>query len=206
MGFWSVPRIWGGETAFLVAGGPSLQHIDLAALAGRNVVAVNDSYLLCPWAPVLYFCDRRWFDWHEKRSEFRAFRGIKVTLDEDVLRRRDDIRGVKNTGTTGLERQPWGVRTGRNSGYQAINLAVHFGARRIVLLGYDMRVVDGRTHWHHGHPVEARPTLYESCMLPNFPTLVEPLAELGVEVVNATPGSALTTFPAVDLGDILADH
>jgi hypothetical protein len=176
--FWTVPRLWDGETAYLVAGGPSLREMDLRPLEGRKVVAINDSYQLCPWAPVLYFCDRRWLDWHENRPAFPAFRGIKVTLDEDVLRRRDDIKGVKNTGTTGLELRPWGVRTGRNSGYQAINLAVHFGVKRIVLLGYDMRVVNGRTHWHDGHPVETRPTLYETCMLPSFPTLVEPLRRL----------------------------
>ena len=110
---------------------------------------------------------------------------------------------VKNTGRDGLETKPTGIRTGRNSGYQAINLAVHLGAKRIVLLGYDMRFQGKKSHWHGGHPVEIRDTVFENSMLPCFPSLVKPLAKLGVEVLNATPGSALTVFPMVELENVI---
>ncbi len=203
--FWSVPRLWDGATIVCLGGGPSLTRAQVDCCRGRaRVIAINDSYRLAPWAEVLYFCDRRWFEWHEAQAEFRAFKGIKVTLDEQVLKAHPEIRGVKNTGRDGLESETNGVRTGRNSGYQAINLAVHLGARRIVLLGYDMRIVGGRTHWHRGHPVEIRQTVFAHSMLPCFPSLVEPLRQRGVAVLNATPGSALTVFPMVALEQALA--
>ncbi len=44
---------------------------------------------------------------------------------------------------------------------------------------------------------------YANDMLPNFPTLIEPLKARGVEVVNCTPGSALTCFPMGKIEDLL---
>jgi len=40
-------------------------------------------------------------------------------------------------------------------------------------------------------------------MLPKFPTIVEPLRGAGVEVLNATPGSALTCWPMESLEKLL---
>jgi hypothetical protein len=118
------------------------------------------------------------------------------------------IPGVKTlrlTGATGLEDDPGRLRHGSNSGYQAINLAYHFGAKRIVLLGMDMHT-DGHCHWRK-RTVETTPgdfnqTLRQT-MLPKFNSLVEPLREVGVEVFNATPGSALTCWPLCTLEEFL---
>lgn len=203
--FWLFPRLWPGETVVCLGGGPSLTREQVEYCRERaRVIAINDAYLLAPWADLLYFCDRRWFEWHADRPELKAFKGIKVTLDEHVLKNHPEIRGVKNTGRHGLETECPGVRTGRNSGYQVINLAVHLGVKRIVLLGYDMRVVEGRTHWHAGHPVPQRENIYEASMLPCFETLVAPLRAAGVAVLNATPESALTVFPMLPLEEALA--
>jgi hypothetical protein len=55
--------VWAGETAVLVASGPSLCPSDVDRVRGRaRVIAVNDGYRLAPWADVLYACDRRWVD------------------------------------------------------------------------------------------------------------------------------------------------
>ena len=50
---------------------------------------------------------------------------------------------------------------------------------------------------------KAKPTIFGTTFLPWFETLSEQLDELGVEVVNATPGSALTAFPMTSLKDAL---
>jgi hypothetical protein len=93
--------------------------------------------------------------------------------------------------------------TGRNGGYQAMNLAVHFGAKRQLLVGFDMRAREGKSHWFGDHPTKSGPDIYANVMLPAFPTIVEPLKVLGVEVINCTPGSALTCFPMMSLEDAL---
>lgn len=106
------------------------------------------------------------------------------------------VHMLRNGGPDKLSIDNSTVCTGRNSGYQTINLAVLAGARRIVLFGYDGRVgAGGRTHFHDGHPDKTHGGLYAQ----NFRSMVEPLAKLGVEIVNCSPGSAIDAFPRVPL-------
>jgi hypothetical protein len=116
-----------------------------------------------------------------------------------------DVQVLRNTGPLGLEREPTGLRTGRNSGYQAVNLAVHLGASRILLLGFDMSpTAEGQQHWHAPHP-DHTPSPYEYPQwLAAWPSLVEPLAAAGVTVINCSRRTVLTTFPCAPLADELA--
>jgi hypothetical protein len=215
---WLVPPLWPGETVAILAGGPSLMpaQVDACKLARRSlgegggkarVIAINDAYRLAPWADLLYFCDSRWWEWHKERPEFRAFGGIKVTLSEDVAAKDGSIRWLRNSGVEGFDDKRDCLRNGRNSGYQALHLAAHLGARRIVLLGYDMRLAaDGREHWFGAHPghnplKQATLDLMNKC----FTSLVDPLLARGIEVVNATPSSALDVFPKRALAESLFD-
>jgi hypothetical protein len=103
----------------------------------------------------------------------------------------------------GLCLQPDGVRTGRNSGYQAINVAVHLGASRIVLLGYDMSVDHAakKSHFFGDHPKVTHPSPYHS-FLRAFATMVKPLSAVGVEVINCTRRTYLKTFPQRSLEEV----
>jgi hypothetical protein len=170
------------------------------------VIAINDAWRMAPWADVLYGCDWRWWLKHRGAPDFA---GIKVTLSNSVghLDAYPDIKVLENTGTEGFEHRPSGIRTGRNGGYQAINLAVHLGARRILLLGYDMKAgADGRLHFFGDHEDwPTRPGIFEGVFLPQFSALVQPLQDKGIEVVNCTPGSALVVFHVKQLEDALAD-
>lgn len=95
------------------------------------------------------------------------------------------------------------VRDGRSSGHKAVGLAIALSAKRIVLLGFDMRVVDGRSHFHDAY--QARdPALYEQSFIPAFRGWNEQAKAAGVEVLNATPNSALEEFSRVDLDEVLA--
>ena len=157
---WRVPPLWRGETVFCVASGPSSGRLDLSRLEGRRVIAINDNYLRCPFAGLLYFCDWKWWRWHHDRPAFQAFAGIKASLDERVTQADPAIRWLRNgdsgesgsAGRAGLCNEPDRLKTGRNSGYQALNLAVHLGAKTVVLIGYDMKVgPSGEEHWFGQH-------------------------------------------------------
>lgn len=89
---------------------------------------------------------------------------------------------------------------GGNGGFHALNLALQFGARRVVLVGYDMRV-DFGVHWHGKHPkgmnnpsavntARWRQVLDAQALL---------LRRLGVSVINASPVSALEAYPKMTL-------
>ncbi len=199
---------WSGAVVALLGGGPSLSAAQVERCRGKaRVVAINNAVQLAPWADLLYFCDRRWFEWH--KETVKNFQGEKVTLENRELEaelpglvclRRE---GGEDGPIEGMGSTPDAVCTGRNGGYQALQLAAHRGARRVILLGFDMKpAADGRVHWHAEHPVPTDPHLPGS-FAAHFRSLVKPLARLGVEVLNATPGSALDVFPRVELEEAL---
>ena len=189
-----MPRLWPESLIVCLGTGPSLTRADVARVQGQRVIAINNAYQVAPWADVLYACDAKWWRWHHGAP---GFVGRKYTLAPG-LRDYPEVAAVTNTGTLGLETDPRGLRTGHNSGYQAINLAVHLGARTIVLLGYDMQ----GDHYFGRHPDGTKPP-FNRC-LAAFETLVDPLAALGVTVINCTRRTALTTFPQRRLEEALS--
>jgi hypothetical protein len=190
------------DTFVLIGGGPSLTLDDVASVRGRaRVIAINDAYLLAPWAEILYAADRTWIDAHHGVPDFQ---GLKYSIDSHDTVSRPDWTVLKNTGPLGLELDPAGLRAGLNSGYQAINLAVHFGAKQIVLLGYDLSPDESREHWFPDPP-DRQPSPY-SQMREAFTSIVEPLAALGVSVVNCSRRTALTVFQRASLADALVER
>lgn len=210
--YWAVPREWAGQTACILGGGPSLTQAQVDYCRGRaRVIAINNAYRLAPWADVLYAADHRWWEWHDWCE---GFAGLRVTQDHEphTLATLIEGRGIKVLRRTfppacgesrGFDPDPSCIRTGQNGGYQAIHLAAHFGAKRIVLLGYDMKPDGDRTQWHAEHKVPTNLGIYRSTFLPNFPHLAAPLAERGIEVINATPNSALTVWPLRRLEEVI---
>lgn len=193
-----VPKLWPGSTVVCLASGPSLTPADVDYCRGRaRVVAVKDTVRLAPWADVLYACDEKWWRAHPETAEFP---GPKYALERTL---RPDVQTLRIAGDMGLELRPSGLCTGRNSGYQAINLAVHLGAKRIVLLGYDMQPTGTQHHWFGHHPYSKQAPPY-ALFLPMFATLIEPLRAIGVEVINATRSTVLEAFPKMTLAAALA--
>lgn len=190
----AVPRLFPGRTIACLATGPSLTRADVQACRGRlPVIAVNDAVRWAPWADVLYACDAKWWD---KHPETTAFAGLKV--GQQFVTGREDVHFLKNTGDADLETEPTGVRTGKNSGYQAINVAVHLGARRILLLGYDMQMSPTGQRNFVAVPRPA-PDPQFALWIAYFATLVAPLRALGIEVLNCSRQTALRCFPRVPL-------
>lgn len=197
-----VERLWPDSTIVCLATGPSLCAEDVEACRGRaRVIAIKNAFDLAPWADVVYGAgvdSTRW--WHHNGARVvKQHQGLRFTLDPNC--------GVWATvlqlgPELGLSREPDRLALGRHSGYQAINLAVHLGAKRIVLLGYDMQPMGDQHHFFGDHPTKNKP-LYQE-WLPHFQTLVNPLADLGVEVLNATRSTALDVFPKVSLAEALS--
>lgn len=220
-----IERKWTGETVVCIGGGPSLTQADVERTEGRaHVIAINDAYLIAPWAEVCYFADFRWWQWHTdgiakkwawasftsdmQRKAFAEFKGQKITIENTGMQVKDptvfmlhnanDSRGSYG----GLSEQPNGIKTGANGGYQAMNIATLSGAKRILLLGYDMHFPGGKTHSHNGHPTRMAEDAYKNYAR-NFASMLPQLKQMGIEVVNCTPGSALTCFPIKRLEEVL---
>lgn len=209
MKFATIPRRWPGGTIACLATGKSLTRADVEYLRGKvdAVIAVNDAIDLAPWADILYACDGKWWGW---RKGMPKYHGTKYAMKDDARRWsvRDHkhphapdftlVQMIRRGHRSGIEPRPDGVAHGYNSGYQAIGVAAHSGAKRIILLGYDMK----GEHFFGHHPDRTKAP-YLRC-IPLFATMVKPLAALGVQVVNCTRTTQLTAFPLVALEEALA--
>ena len=190
------------DTFVILGGGPSLTVEDVEYVRDKaRVICVNNSYTLAPWAFALYAADAHWIEWHDGAP---SFKGMKFSIESHDTTTRPGWTALRNTGFEGLETEPKAIRTGFNGGYQAIGLAYHLGAKRVILLGFDMQSdANGRCHWHPEHP-DGKVSPYAQ-FIGAFDTIVQPLKSAGVEVINCTPGSALTCFPSMPLRDVFAE-
>lgn len=196
---------WRSETAVILASGPSAAETDLAPLASAKVITVNTSCTLWPAADVLYAADRAWWSAHPVAERFA---GLKVTEDLAAARQFGAHDVFVAMGRHEILTEPRGViGHGGNGGFQALNLAVQFGARRVVLVGFDMSM-DRGNHWHPDHPApcnQLKPQTVANWRV-RLDAVAPQLASLGVTVLNASPASALTAYPKVDLATALQDR
>jgi hypothetical protein len=205
----AVPRVdrrWPGSTIVCLATGPSLTAEDVDYCRGKvPVIAVNDAYRLAPWADALIAADASW--WHAHQG-VTSFAGEQWSIEHSSWARYDGrwprIQRLQNTGEHGIETHPTGLRNGRNSGYLALNLAVLYGASRIVLLGYDMGSKGRHSHFFGHHPGAMHQHSPYPMFIAKFETAVAPLKALGIAVVNCSRATALTCFPRGELRQVLA--
>jgi hypothetical protein len=196
-----VQPLWPGSTVVCIAGGPSLTPADVDYCRGKaRVLVINDGYRLAPWADVLYACDAKWWDRHDGVP---SFEGLKFAMIEREYCKWSDIQMLGWSGEHGFEPDPSSLRSGRNSGHQAIQLAVKLGATRIVLLGYDMQPTGGQQHWFGSHPGKPIDADLFACWIRHARELVGPLKALGVNVINCTRQTALDAFPCQPLEAVL---
>jgi hypothetical protein len=199
---WNVAPDWAGETVFIVGGGVSAETQPTERLRGRKVIALNSSYLRVPFADVLLFGDSRWWRVHKDKPEFQAFAGRIVTCSPHVDEAR--IWRLRRRNPPGLAAERDLVVLRRTVMTAGINLAVHLGAAAIVTLGLDGRAdpASGRAHHHEPHPWPQKPGCWAE-QREDLASLVEPLAERGIGLRNASPGSALELWPVYQLEQCL---
>jgi len=180
-------------TFCVLASGPSLCREDVERVRrwrdpDHKVIAVNNCYQLAPWADVIYACDERWWD-HYYDDVAAKCQGELWTYYEVTAKR----HGI---------RQFIPERTGGNSGYQAIRLAVdHYGADRVILLGFDMQ----GGHWHGQHG-GGFPNPDKSNFKQWIGWLDRYAKETKAEIINASRETAVHCFLRMTLEDALSDR
>lgn len=208
---------WQDEPCLVMAPGPSLTAdvVRRARFArwmdGWRAIAVNDSYKVTPWADALYASDLLWWRVHKDCNGFKGEKWSTHTPFSDHID--DKSEAVKNWGVKvvsgapvqSFSTNPKVIHWGSNSGFQAINLAILKGCKRIVLIGFDMRRVNGEAHFFGEHPQGLSQRHDYGGFIPDFNAAAKKLPD-GVEILNATEGSALKCFPFVSLDEALRRH
>jgi len=185
------------QTWVCIATGPSLSAADCEKVRHLNCITVNDAYRLAPWAAAHYAADAEWWRVHIGAMDHCS--GQKTTQHRNWQPGEAEKHGItvlKSSPKPGLSRDAGTLHAGRNSGYQAINLAYLLGATRILLLGYDMGAT-GNTHFFGDHPKALRQCSDYGKFRAPFRT-IHP-ADYGLEIINCTRQTALDAFPRMDL-------
>ena len=198
----TVPKLFPNETIYIIGGGPSLCNFDFRTLIGKKTIAINKGIIFHPTADVLYWTDGRFYTWF--KNEVDSYKGLKFAL-KPGSQYTHDINVLRKGKPYGLEEDPQTLAHGFNSGYAAINLAYHLGAKRIILLGFDMTNDGNQTHFHDGYPTRAAGNeVYQDKFLPGFKQLSSEIKTKGIEIYNASPHSRLNTFPIITLNQALS--
>lgn len=185
---------WRGECAAIIASGPSVKAADLKSLNGRiHILAIKESVTLCPDADIVYGCDPSW--WNYKQG-LPKFKGLKLSNDKDVCNRFGLLHVDIDRRLDALVYEGCGrVGSGGNSGFQALNLVVQFGVIGILLIGFDMQGEGAHWYGRNTWPNANNPDRFNFERWKKAFNFAAPqLVERGIDVVNASPKSALTCF------------
>lgn len=205
-----VPRAWPDSTIVLIAGGPSLTKPQVesarrAWIAGRaRVLGCNEAYLAAPWIDALYASQRTWWETH-----IDAVREVHLAMLFSQDEKACDMYGlwyVPSRPEPGLSADAGYIHNGGpggHSGFQLLNLAAHLGARRIVLLGYDCRTAPAPRLAAYGGQAVAQDSGYFGDWVDAYRAARDHLEELGIEVINCSPDSAIDAFPRSRIGAVL---
>jgi hypothetical protein len=198
---------WRGECVAIIASGPSTKTANITALRDRiHVIAIKESIALCPWAEIVYGCDGPWWTYKKGLPEFK---GIKISQDVKICST-FNLHHLKVIVTKDklLLDEPGIVGSGGNSGFQALNLAVQFGATGIMLVGFDMKQGTDGEHWYGrnkwnqaSNPIEENYGRWRKA----FTAVAVDLEKMGIGVINASPASALTCFRRRTIEQALQD-
>lgn len=209
----------GWETVVCIAGGPSLnaeqlEHVREARERGQvRAIGVNRAYQAAPWLDALYACDLQWWKAYQHDGAhgqgWRAWRAQHpgaetVTQDAQAHKQFGLDTRIRGSARDGLGLHE--ITTGSNGGHAAASLAFLWGARRILLLGYDLKAgPNGERHWHADHPSPCIQQQNFSNWIHRWQSTARDLKKLGIAVWNVTPGSALDCFERKPLGEALQE-
>jgi len=241
---WQVPRIWEGGDVWILGGGPSVtQQFDIPdnivqdvlnkvsppavyspymeSIHKKHVIAINAAFLIGDWMDMVFFGDHKFLTWY--KDQLAAWPGLKITCSAGC-EKYAWIKFLQRDGghSKGISPNPNMVAWNANSGCSAISVAANAGAKRIILVGFDMKVNgSGAHHWHtlyKGQPTNPPPPPPHRPLrmpqrpkpgfpfqrhLAGFPQITLDARARGIEIINACPDSAITQFSKCNVKDLL---
>jgi hypothetical protein len=196
-----------GDVISILAGGWSAGMIDRARLPGL-VIAVNEAALLAP-CRLAVTMDRLWTEARFSSVKALRFHGqldafhvrASAARNIDAAGEAEWVHVFENDHTSVDMSDDPGRLNGTNSGVCAINLAFQRRPARIVLFGFDMnRSPTGDPYWFK--PYEwapggaTKPGKYQAWAA-EFRLIARACRAAGIEVLNASPVSAIDAFEKV---------
>ena len=234
---WTVPKIWDGGDVFILGGGSSLtkqfeipdevvQSVRkkesplsvyssyLKALHNKHIIVINVLFLLGDWVDMLFFGDSKFYlAYKEKIADFP---GLKVSCHSNFTSgfQKEKIKYLMkdNNHFQGISSDPSKVSWNKNSGAAAISVAANAGAKRIILLGFDMCLdEEGNQHCHIEYKNNDRfpkrskkhKKLPFERHLKGFEEIRKDAKKRNIEILNASEISEIKVFPKININEVL---
>ncbi len=196
---WTPEPLWAEQDAFIIGGGPSLATFNWDCLKGRCTIGCNSAYKLgADICKICFFGDQSF--WMEHKNKLEHFEGLVITNSRNFLKESPPWLYV-------VERRGKGVHADQpgwngNSGACVINLALIMGARRVFLLGFDMKAKKDQVNWYCA-PGSKKPQPYRR-FLDSFNLIAKECESVfpDREVINANDDSDLRVFPAITMAEL----
>ena len=237
---WVVPRLWEGSDCWIIGGGtsmprqfgipenvitavmrgeqpPSAYTSYLAPLHDKHVIGINNAYMLGEWLSCVFFGDYNWYVTHQ--LPLAEWQGLKVSCAAKFgVMRYEGVKWLPKNEKKfgGISEDPGKVCWNGNSGVAAFSLAYNLGVRRILLLGFDMKLDSNNvSHWHGSHTkdattgltvVGANPMRRASAFYRHtkyMPDVAADAKRLKLEILNVNPDSDIEEFPKIKLNQVL---
>jgi len=198
------PDLWRTRPVVIIGGGPSVTPEDLAAVcrSRATVIAVNDAFRSIGWADACFTIDDFWL---RKRVEELAGFGGELIVAVPFRFKLDPALGVvrrveRREGGPRLNPSPDVVYYGENSGHGALTFSAAQGARKIFLLGFDMKAAG---HWFPPYEWQCRFGVRDyPRWIGHFRAIAPLLKSAGVDVVNLNPASGIRCFRFGNLSEL----
>ncbi len=197
----------------ILGGGPSAKGLDLEKLqATTNLISINDAIKFTPNAMCFFTIDGTYFARKDPMGDFEGPTYIalpyEVFCQKDLFKFPNTIR-LDRRYFDGLSEDPLSVNICKgvagSSGRGAINLAYLWNATRVLLFGFDGGPIPAGepTHWNresnHGRWGRRRMIDMEVC----YRDAYIKCKSVGMEIINASPGTQIETFPVATHDEVL---
>ena len=147
----------GGDTLFVVAGGPSIEQLNYQEINHKKhpIIVGNTAFRLFPQAILAHHTDFSW--WRNYGTELlHTFQGELITgngLGYSHAEYPEPVEHLKYDQKR-LFFSTHDTLFGANSGLQSLILAHYFAPKNIIMLGFDHKPAsNGQTHWNNATPL-----------------------------------------------------
>lgn len=194
------------RTGIIIGTGPSLTKKQLDKVDKYRKFGVNNAFRL--GLDVHLACNWQWWDeyWHEIKNYDCHKWTPRIESAEKY-----GINYIEEIWQPGLSKDKQFIHAHHGSGPQIVNVALHYGVKRMILIGWDMRYpgkvndrqYTGKRHYFGEYPQNLQhwPRTGPNGELAGLIKEMETIKpeDYGIEIINCTPGSAMTCFQMDDL-------
>lgn len=194
----------------IIGTGPSLTHWQIKQVKDFKTFGINRAYEFD--VDVMLACNYQFWDYYW--DDLKKYKCHKWTPRKESAEKYD-INYIEEIWRPGLSTDNKFIHAHHGSGPQILNLALHYGVKRMGLIGWDMKyagkvndkVYDGNRHYfgEYPKPLQHWPRTDPNGDLGGLIKEVETIkpSDYGIEIINCSPNSALKCFPYQSLSEFL---